>query len=121
MSTESLDKILVNQMTWKPSLTRSIAVAIVEHSLKCENHVWPDEVDFSNTGASKDDAGCFGTAWKNLKAQGIIEHVNCFRKSKAKHSNGRVIFGYALASTSRARTFLARNGGKPFNPQPNLL
>mgnify|MGYP006288136807 CR=1 FL=1 len=107
---QTLDAITLKQLTWKPTVARSVAVRIVQHATMCD-HLFPDEVDFENIPSlTEADKNCIGTAWRNLVKQGILERGVNFRRSTAPNANGRTVFAYRLASVGLAKTFLERNG-----------
>src|SRR5579862_4662289 len=91
-----LDKILINQLTWKPCATTSAAITIVITVANKPYYVYPDAVDLSFICNA--DKNVIGSAWRNLTRQGIIKHGINFRRSKSKESKGRTIFSYTLAS-----------------------
>jgi hypothetical protein len=118
------DEALINQMTWKPSQCRNVAIHIIQATMRLfenEEGVFPDEIDFSFL--SDDDKNLVGTAYKNLARQGIIIQTGNFRRSHPKDVSGnksrnrRVIFGYRIANVSLANLFLKRNGFVPTSPQ----
>jgi hypothetical protein len=112
-----LNEVAIKQLTWKPTVLRTVAVRVVNAVLE-HRVVYPDEVDVSDVRA--EDVNCIGSAWRQLVKAGVIEMTRDFRGSTAKNARGRIIHAYRLASKSRAHTFLKRNGSKPPSADPQL-
>lgn len=108
-ATAHLRDVALRQLTWKPAISRSIAVAIVNTVLKSSECVFTDEVDLGFVGPT--DANVIGSSWKRLADAGVISPTGHFRRSTKDASKGRKVFQYRLASLARAQTFLQRNGG----------
>lgn len=105
----NLNEVALKQLTWKPSVLRTIAVRVTNAAL-AERVVWPDSIDVSDVQPL--DVNCIGSAYRQLVKAGVIEMTRDFRRSEAKNARGRIIHAYRLASKSKANTFLARNGAK---------
>jgi hypothetical protein len=116
-----LDAKTLKQLTWKPTVTRAIAVAIVSTAVGVPGRkFWPDQVSLGFV--AKEHGNCIGLAWRNLKSAGIIRHGSQFRQSDKESSGHRTIFEWELASLNRAKTFLDRNGAPaPVERQQELL
>lgn len=113
----ALDDALLKQLSFKPGVVRSAAVAIARHMLASQV-VWSDEVDLSFI-QSKKDKNCIGGAWRQLRQCGIIERCEEFRRSGKKESKGRTVFRWRIQSMRLAETFLSRNGS-PMKCQQEL-
>lgn len=105
----TLDEAFMRQVTWKPSIMRNIAIAIVARAIWEQDKVfWADDIDFGFVPA--DSRNCIGGAWRQLVKAGIVKRTNLNRRSTKKASRGRTVFKYRLADAKRANTFLDRNG-----------
>jgi hypothetical protein len=105
----ALDEAFIRQVTWKPSIMRNIAIAIVARAVWEQDRVfWADDIDLSFVGP--DDRNCIGGAWRQLVKAGIVKRTDLNRRSTKEASRGRTVFKYRLASDAKARTFLDRNG-----------
>jgi hypothetical protein len=115
-----LDQTTIKMLTWKPTVSTAIAVAIVQVFIQhpALNH-WPDEIDLSWVSAK--DKNLIGIAWRRLKNSGIISQTGSHRRSKSEDAGGRQIWQYRLESAALARTFLKRNGEIPRTNQLSLI
>ena len=115
-ATEQLDEVALNQLTWKPSAVRTVAVEIVKKILSppFTFKLWPDQISLANVCAA--DHPCVGTAWRLLTRAKVIQQTGQYRKSLAPGRSKGSIFEYELKSRARAETFLKRND----HPVPRL-
>jgi hypothetical protein len=114
-SQAELNEVALKQLTWKPSVLRTIAVRVT-NAVLAEHVVWPDGIDVSDVRT--EDVNCIGSAYRQLVKAGVIEMTRDFRRSAAKNARGRIIHAYRLASKSKAVTFLKRNGAQPPSADP---
>ena len=129
MPTETLDpidahlnEVAVHQFTWKNDAIRNAAVRIVRKALEADvGEFFPDDVDMDGFDATIPDPSpnCVGSAYRILMNAEIIKRTGRYRRSEAKKSNGRTVFGLMLANAAFARTFMKRNVETlvPVNPQ----
>lgn len=104
---QHLDKVLICQLTWKPSVMRTAAVHIVSH-LQHHSPSFADEVE-GLADFRREHDNCIGSAWRVLKRQGIIEKTGRYRRSIKASSKGRIVWEYSMVQPGFARLFLVRN------------
>lgn len=104
-----LDQVSLDMLTWKPSVVRDFALTITDALLEL-GCLHADEV---NLTLAANHPACVGIAFRLLRRAGIAMQTGHYRKSVKACSNKRIVFEWRLASAQRAKTFLARNGGKP--------
>jgi hypothetical protein len=108
MTTDSLlAEKTIAQLTFKPSICRDVAAAIVQ-AVMATGLLYSDEINLDFV--AEPDANTIGPAWKRLADVGIVEPTGRFHRSTKESSRGRKVFEYRVASLRRAQTFLARNG-----------
>lgn len=103
-----LQDVGLNLLCFKPSVMRSVMVAIVENLL-AEKH-WLDEMTLPELGP--EDKNAIGGAMKTLAGRGIIkrmEGAGDHRRSKSDARRGGLAWRYIIENENLARTFLKRN------------
>lgn len=106
-----LDSVTIKQLTWKPDITRDIAVQLADRFIR-DRIAYTDEVDLSFVPTFH--ANCIGTTYRRLKQAGIIEETGRCRQSSMKKKPGRKgskAFQWRLKSEALARKFIEVNGG----------
>lgn len=105
-----LNEVAVAQLTWKPTVMRTIAVRIVRMALE-RRKLWPSDVELDDV--VKADKNCTGTAYRQLNRFGVIKQTGKRQQSRRDASNGTQEFEWRLKSKKRAKTFLGRNDLEP--------
>lgn len=106
----ALDAATVKQLSFKPGVCRTLAIAIVEHYLT-DRLAWADIVPLPPL--APEDKNCVGLTWRRLVECGIVRKTGDFKPSKSASRRGGVIWKYRLANEALARTFLERNNHSP--------
>jgi hypothetical protein len=119
----ALAKVFAKQVAFKGSAMHKMAVTIVRAAIqKNGTGIWPDDEQIISVVQSlpKKDRNVVGSAWRWMRAAGIMERGEQRRRSTAGPSKGREIACWHVTNFSLARTFLVRMGTDSLQPQQQL-
>ncbi len=110
---EKLDEATLCQLTWKPTICRNVALAIVKHFIR-DRICYTDDIDLSFVPGL--DKNVIGLTFRRLREAGIIAETGRSRRNDPKKRpdrRGGRCFQYRLRSERRAVTFCEWNGWVP--------